>query len=160
MKIIIDNAIYIQKCDIINIDNEVPPTILSRIFEDNSDLNDLRLVGDHNKFDFIKFEDKTEVEYFKNAEWILDYNLVKNLDEQQLLQLYNTLNEEYKKFKTNNNKNSESTILLSKIVSLSHYICFIQGKYPNGEISYNLPQEVIEQNSKILKKVNNNYKKI
>ena len=160
MKIIIDNAIYIQKCDIINIDNEVPPTILSRIFEDNSDLNDLRLVGDHNKFDFIKFEDKTEVEYFKNAEWILDYNLVKNLDEQQLLQLYNTLNEEYKKFKTNNNKNSESTILLSKIVSLSHYICFIQGKYSHGETSYNLPQEVIEQNSKILKRVNNDYKKI
>ena len=56
MKIITENAAYVQK-------------------------------NDNNRYEFVKFEDKNEIEFFKNLDWMVDYNSVKDLNEEDFLNL-------------------------------------------------------------------------
>ena len=75
MKIITDNAVYVQKNDIAYLnqtDLAIPASIFMKIFGND-------IVDDNNRYEFIKFDTPEEIEYFRNIDWMIDYNEVKNL---------------------------------------------------------------------------------
>ena len=71
MKIITDNVAYVQNYDLgyimMNLDT-VPDYIYLKIFNNNEPF----FAIDENRFDFFKFENKEEIEYFKNLDFIID----------------------------------------------------------------------------------------
>lgn len=86
MKIITDRAVYVQKNDIAFLnqtDLDIPASIYLKAFGNSP----TTIIDDSNRFDFLKFDDEREIEYFRNLEWIIDYNEVKDLDEEQLMEI-------------------------------------------------------------------------
>jgi len=85
MKIITSEAVYVQKNDIgfLNqTDLPIPASIFMKVFG-----NGVTIIDNSNRFEFVKFEEKSEIEFFKNQDWIVDYDLVKDLDESQIIEL-------------------------------------------------------------------------
>lgn len=85
MKIITNEAVYVQKNDIgfLNqTDLQIPASIFMKVFG-----NRVTVINDSNRFEFVKFEEESEIEFFRSLDWIVDYNLVKNLDESQIIEL-------------------------------------------------------------------------
>lgn len=85
MKIITENAAYVQKNDMVFLnqtDLPIPATIFMKTFGQG-----ITIIDNSNRFDFIKFEDPSEIEYFRNLDWMIDYNDVKDLDESALIEL-------------------------------------------------------------------------
>ena len=75
MKIITENSIFVQRNDItyLNQSNlEVPTSIFG---------NGVSTTCNVNKYDFIEFKEKEEIDFFKNIDWLIDYNEVKDLSD-------------------------------------------------------------------------------
>lgn len=84
MKIITDNAVYVEKNDIAFLattNSEIPKSIFMKIFKNGS------FCYNNNKWSFLKFEGKESIEYFKQLDWIIDYNDVRNLSEEEFIQI-------------------------------------------------------------------------
>lgn len=82
MKIITNTAVYVQKIDLEFLKyrlHSLPQTISSKIFENNK-LD----VDDFDKYDFFKFEDKNDIEFFKGIDWLIDYNSIKDLPTEEI----------------------------------------------------------------------------
>lgn len=85
MKIITSEAVYVQKNDIgfLNqTDLPIPASIFLKAFG-----NGITIIDNSNRFEFVKFEEESEIEFFKNLDWIVDYDSVKDLDESQIIEL-------------------------------------------------------------------------
>ena len=83
MKIIDKTAVYVQKKD------------LKFIYVNNLPITEevaLRLVSnpminDSNQYEFEKFEDKETIKYFKNLDWIIEYDKIKYYTEDELIEI-------------------------------------------------------------------------
>ena len=87
MKIFKDNAVFVQKNDIgflSESDLSIPYSIFMKVFEDG-----ITVIDDSNRFQFVKFDDELEVDFFRKLDWIIDYNLVKDLSEKQIKSMMN-----------------------------------------------------------------------
>ncbi len=85
MKILKENKVYVQKNDMAYInstDLPIPASIYMRVFG-----RGITIIDDSNRYEFIEFTKPEEVEYFKSLDWIVDYNAVKDLTEEELIQL-------------------------------------------------------------------------
>ena len=85
MKIITHNAVYVQKNDIVNLnqtDLEIPTSIFIKIFG-----RGIVIIDDSNRYEFIKFDAPEEIEFFRSIDWIIDYNEVKDLSEEEIIAL-------------------------------------------------------------------------
>ena len=75
-------TVYVQMQDIMYLLNEtdmpIPATILKNFFIG------VTIVTDKNRFDFVRFEDEHEVEFFKKIEFIIDFDQYKGLTEKQI----------------------------------------------------------------------------
>ena len=107
MKIITKNAAYVQKNDIAYLYHtniEIPASIFIKVFG-----KDIVIIDDNNRYEFEKFEDANEIEFFSKLDWIVDYNLVKDLSVDQIIevgkQLAQTKNQIAKKFNAMSQKN-------------------------------------------------------
>ena len=92
MKIFTNNAVYVQKNDIayLNTTNlEIPVSIYTKLFQ-----NGLIMINDKNRYEFVKYDRDIEINFFKNIDWIIDYNNIKNLNENELNELGDRLLEE------------------------------------------------------------------
>ena len=70
MKIITDNAVYVQKNDIAYLyssDLEMPVSVFMKVFGKGD-----TIIDDSNRYDFVKFEDESEIVFFKGLDWIID----------------------------------------------------------------------------------------
>lgn len=77
MKIIKDNAIYVQKNDIgfLNqTDLEIPMSIYLKVFG-----NGIVVINNKNKYEFVKFDEEVEIRFFKEQNCIIDYDTIKDL---------------------------------------------------------------------------------
>lgn len=77
MKIIEDNAVYVQKIDLEFIKYRLrllPKSISLKTF-DSSELD----MDDYSDYDFFKFEDPEDIEFFRSIDWIIDYTPLKDL---------------------------------------------------------------------------------
>lgn len=92
MKIITDDAVYVQKNDIAYLnqtDLAIPASIFMKIFG-----NDIVIIDDNNRYEFVKFDTPEEIEYFRNIDWMIDYNEVKDLSEGETIALGQSIAEE------------------------------------------------------------------
>ena len=147
MKIITDNAVYVQKNDIAYLyssDLEMPVSVFMKVFGKGD-----TIIDDSNRYDFVKFEDESDREFFKGLDWIIDYNEVKNLSEEQIVGLLNNIGDAQQKVVITFNSMSEEErrahsdmvtqceLLEFKFYSLRDILWFKQ-----GHISMKLPEGI------------------
>ena len=85
MKIITENAVYVQKNDIAYLhhtDLPIPASIFMKVFG-----NGIVIINDDNRYEFEKFEDPSEIEFFNGLDWIIDYNSVKDLSDDEIIEM-------------------------------------------------------------------------
>ena len=75
-------VVYVQMQDIMYLSNGTDIPIPASIFE--KVLNGVNVVTDENRFEFIRFELEDEVKFFKDLEFIIDYDNYKELTNKQL----------------------------------------------------------------------------
>lgn len=111
------------------------------------------IIDDSNRYEFVEFNTPKEIEFFKGIDWMIDYNEVKDLSEEETFELGQSILEEKnaiaKKFNSmskeekekNRNMISQCKLLDFKIYSLRDFLWFKQGqikmKLPNGVDSPN-----------------------
>lgn len=164
MKIITDSAVYVQKNDIAYLsssDLAIPASIFMKILD-----NGKFIVNDSNRYDFIKFEEESEIEYFKGLDWIIDYNEVKDLSDEEIIELGQGIGKEREEIANTFNSMSKEEkrksadmitkcyLLDFKFYSLRDILWFKQ-----GHIKMKLPNE-LDKKSFIKKIFNKNRNKI
>ena len=137
MKIITNDAAYIQLNDITYLnqtDLPIPASIFTKVYG-----NGLFYVGDDNRYNFMKFDEESEIEFFKGIDWMIDFNSVKDLNEEETISLGQSIAEEKntiaKKFNAMTDKEKEKNIdmvtqcelLDFKMYSLRDVLWFKQG---------------------------------
>ena len=86
MKIITENAVYVQKNDLgfLNQTNlAIPASIFMKVFG-----NGITIIDDSNRYEFVRFEEESEIDFFKEQDWIVDYNSVKDLGEAEIKEIF------------------------------------------------------------------------
>lgn len=84
MKVLKDNKIYVQKNDMAYLNSsglDIPASIFMKVFGQG-----ITIIDNSNRYEFIEFTKPEEVEFFKGVDWIVDYNEVKNLSEEELIE--------------------------------------------------------------------------
>ena len=92
MKVIYDNCVYVQKNDLAYLeasDLPIPASVFTRVFG-----NGITIIDDRNRYDFVLFKEKAEIDFFKGLDWMVDYNELKNLSEEEIIKLAENTNEE------------------------------------------------------------------
>ncbi len=86
MKIITEDAVYLQKEDIAYFNQFL------NTYEDKNDIpkfmrlfrHEIFILTEKNRYDFVEFRNKEEIEYIKTIEWIIDYNNTKDMTIEQI----------------------------------------------------------------------------
>lgn len=92
MKIITDNAVYVQKNDIAffnRTDLLIPASIFMKVFG-----NGVVIIDDSNRYEFVEFNTPEEIKFFKMIDWIIDYDEVKDLSEEEIIALAQNIADE------------------------------------------------------------------
>ena len=165
MKIITDDAVYVQKNDFAYLNHSelsIPASIFLKVCESG-----VFIVCDENRYDFIKFSEPHEIEFFKDIDWIIDYNDVKDLSLEDIVEVANKINDERRelalKFNPMSPEEKEKNVdmyyrseyLNYKFLSLRDYVWFRQ-----GHLKFDLPEGVLYPESEfddtIIRNSNNN----
>ena len=148
MKIITDNAVYIQNKDIIylsRINVPVPSSLFKQIYND-----DIVIIDDLNGNGFVKLDKDSEIQFFKSLDWIVDYQKVKDLniddfkklkqkiinEKNQIANQYNSMSD--KERKENINIVNRFDLLEYKLQSLKEIL-----NYKLGQLDIKMPKEVL-----------------
>ena len=152
MKIITDNATYVQRNDIAYLnqtDFKIPASIFLKTYQAG-----IHYTDDTNRYEFVKFDQPNEIEFFKKMDWILDYNQVKNLAVDDLFLLELQWTEEMDRIAINFNHMSKAqqaqhqdmitryNLLEFRSLSLEDYI-----RFREGNLEMSLPEEVSKEES-------------
>ena len=147
MKIFINDCVFVQKGDVAYLNSycfPIPISIYEKVFDKG-----IIIINDNNRFDFIKFDEKREIEFFKCIDWIADFDELKNLscdrinelcekvsnERQKIILTYNSLPiSEKKEYIDMFNK---IELLECKLNSLRNFLLF-----KLGDISMRLPDGV------------------
>lgn len=155
MKIITDDAAYVQKNDIAYLnqtDLDIPASIYLKACETGT-----FIVDDSNRYEFIRFNKSDEIQFFKNQDWILDYNQVKDMTEDELIEYgeriitqYNELAETFNALSEqeriqNTELDMRCDLLGFKIFSLHDFIF-----YRKGLLEMQLPSELPKESPFII----------
>lgn len=147
MKIVTYNAVYVQKNDLVYL-NYVCKTDLISIPKKIE--NDIELIDSDNGFEFVKFREKSEIEYFKGLDWIIDYNEIKGLSIESVIKIWLCIAEEkslvsmhYNEIPKEEQINYQNMFKKCKILDLKMYnllrdIIWLK----NGNISLKLPKDI------------------
>ena len=148
MKIITKNAAFVQKSDIIQLNlynaEKLNPTFMkvfgnSIIIFDNCNINE-----------FVEFNEQKEIEFFKNTDWIIDYNEIKKLSEEEIFDLARSIIKEkntiFQKLSTMTNEEREQNtnlvtdyeFLQFKLTSLQDALWLKKG-HKKGHIHIDIP---------------------
>lgn len=74
-------TVYVQMQDIMHLnqsDMPIPASIYTKVF------TGITIVDDSNRFDFVSFDEEHEVKFFKDLEFVIDYDQYKELTDEQL----------------------------------------------------------------------------
>lgn len=85
MKILKDNKIFVQKNDMAYLNSsglDIPASIFIKVFG-----HGVTIIDNHNRYEFIEFVEPSEVEFFQNIDWIVDYNAIKNMSEEEIISI-------------------------------------------------------------------------
>ena len=147
MKIITNDKVYVQKGDLAfltHTDLPIPASIFMKVFGDG-----IVIIDNGNRFEFVKFENVDEIEFFRKLDWIIEYNSVKDLSEDEIIELGKSIAEEKNNIAKKYNamsleerkKNSylvdECEMLEFKMFSLRDTLWFMQ-----GQLKFVLPEGI------------------
>ena len=148
MKILKDNKIYVQKNDMAYLNSSdlpIPGSIFMKVFGQG-----ITIIDDSNRYEFIEFTKPEEVEFFRSLDWIVDYDSVKDLTEEEIIELGQSVaaerNNRAKKFNAMSEAKrkqqyasvmAELELLDFKMYTLRDIIMF-----KNGELEFTLPDGV------------------
>ena len=157
MKIITNGKVYVQKSDIayLNSTNLANATaVVTKMFGPG-----YVIINDKNKNEFIEYNNPNAIAFFKDIEYILDYDEVKYLDEEELIKLYNNyVNKKNNIAKEYNNMSREEKLenknLLDESKEIDHMLLSIKDYllYKKGELILRLP--IKDKNKKKIKTKN------
>lgn len=169
MKIITQDAAYVQMYDMMFLhetDIPMPYSIFLKVFG-----QEITIVNDSNRYDFVKFEEPSEIEYFNDIDWIVDYNSVKDLSKRQIRRLIKKTKEEQKSIAENynplpNEEKAKKSEMVSRYDELAYKSYGLNSmlKLKQGRIEMTLPEGIeyptdhnttIESTIKKLIKTNN-----
>ena len=96
MKIFANNKAYVQNNDLAYLMRgaegiSIPASIFNKVF------GKVFIVTDENRYDFIEFSEPAEIEFFKECDWMVDYNAFDNMTEEEIIQIVCKINEERNK---------------------------------------------------------------
>ena len=142
-----NEVVYVQMQDIIYISNEIdisiPASIFTKVF------TGVTIVDDSNRFDFVKFDKKHEVKFFKDLDFILDYDKYKDLSDEDFekegQKLIDKANEIAKKWNSMNEKEREKNYsILEEHEKISYMLGFMGeiGAVRHGKRSMPFPKFV------------------
>lgn len=155
MKIITNDAAYVQKNDIAYLnqtDLDIPASIYLKACETGT-----FIVDDSNRYELIRFNKPDEIQFFKNQDWILDYNQVKDKTEDELIEYceriitqYNELAETFNALSEqeqmqNTELDMQCDLLAFKLFSLQEFIF-----YRKGLLEMQLPSELPKESPFII----------
>ena len=147
MKIITENAVYVQKNDIAYLnytDLPIPASIFMQVFG-----NGTVIINNNNRYEFEKFEDNSEIEFFKGLDWIVDYNSVKDLSDAEIIEMgqsiaqsKNQIAQQFNSMSENERKKNlkmitQYELLDFKMHSLKDILWFKQ-----GHLKITLPEDI------------------
>lgn len=81
-------AVYVQMQDIMHLnhsDMPIPASIYTKVY------TGVVIVDNSNRFNFVKFDEEHEVKFFKELEFVIDYDQYKDLTDEQLKEEYQKL---------------------------------------------------------------------
>lgn len=91
IKIIANDAIYVQKIDIAYLDASnlpIPASIFMKTVAKGMTINE------NNKYDFIRFDEASEIEYFKGLDCIIDCDVANGLSEEEIIEAMENVQKE------------------------------------------------------------------
>ena len=106
MKIFANNKAYIQKNDLAYFMRgtegiPIPSSIIDKVFGQTF------IVTDENRYEFVEFSSKEEIEFFKKCDWMVDYNLFDGLTEEEIVEYGCQINSERNKIAASFNELSD-----------------------------------------------------
>ena len=143
MKVYMRDAVYVQKNDLaflLKSGVQFPLLIYMKAFEILSEK-----IDDNNRYDFIKFEGEDEISFFDSLDWIIDYDNVKDLDEDEIIRMgANIQGEQQKLLDTYNSlsddeKSSSDLAIKANILSYKYYSLRDLYLFRKGVIKMTLP---------------------
>lgn len=136
MKIITDNAVYVQKNDIaylINTDLAIPASIF------------MKVVG----IGIVSIDDNNKYEFFKGVDWMIDYNEVKDLSEEETIALGQSIAEEknniaqrFNSMKPEERKENMNMVFQCELLDFKMYSLRDVLWFKQGHIKMELPEGV------------------
>ena len=145
MKIITDTAAYVQKIDLEFFKyrlHSLPQSISSKVFE-NSELD----IDEFNKYDFFKFEDMDDIEFFKRIDWIIDYDSVRYLTIQEITKMGRTYVEKREQITeklysmTDEDEEYNATLLQYKLIHYQITSLTDISDFKSGRLKITLPDD-------------------
>lgn len=156
MKILKDNKIYVQKNDMAYLNSSglsIPASIFLKVFG-----HGINIIDNSNRYEFIEFTDPKEIEFFQGQDWIVDYDAVKDLTEEEILQLGQAVAAEKKrradefnaKLKKYRQENYESVIAGLDLLDFKMYSLRDIIMFKKGELDFPLPVGVERPSQSII----------
>ena len=125
-------VVYVQMQDIMHLINQsdlpVPVSIYTKVF------TGVTIVNDSNRFDFVRFDEEHEVSFFRDLEFVIDYDKYKDLTDEQLEEESQKLavkaNEIAKKWNNmSEEERKQNTNLLQEHENLGYMLNFLSEIY-------------------------------
>lgn len=93
MKIFTNNKVYVQNNDLAYFMHftegvSIPSSIFNRVF------GNVFIVTDQNRYEFQEFSLPEEIEFFKNCDWMVDYNSFNGMNDEEIVQCGVQINDE------------------------------------------------------------------
>lgn len=149
MKIFVNDKVYVQNNDLAYFMRgvngmKVPSSIFNKVF------GDIFIVNNENRYDFVEFTSPQEVEFFKNCDWIVDYDTLNQMNDDEIIKYGTQINEERNKTAKRFNALSEEQrkdlymqasikmdLLEYKLYSVRDFLLHRQ-----GHLDFPLPEDV------------------
>lgn len=128
--------------------------------------NGIVIIDDSNRYEFEKFEDDSEIEFFKGLDWIVDYNSVKDLSDDEIIELGQSIaqsrNQIAQQFNSmSENERKENFDMVTQCELLDFKICSLRDIlwFKQGYLKMTLPEDVDYQ-KKFVQKDENGMQKL
>lgn len=145
MKIITDKVAYIQKNDL-NFLHLSEVTKTASIYLSVFDWGKTRIT-DANRNEFYKFEKSEDIEYFKSLDWMVDYDEIKDLSDEELVNMGRAISIEKNKMGVEFNEMSIKERMNDSDIALRHKVLDFKMKslidvilYKRGELTFEFPE--------------------
>ena len=171
MKIIRKDVAYVQNNDIARLmhsSSMIPASLFDSLFSTGC-----FIVVDENRYDFVEFRNEEDIEFFEGIDWIVDYDELNKLSDEQLEELGNKIVNEQNNIADAYNfmtqfERKKNQHLIEKYEKLEHQLNSISAfaLFRRGKIEMTLPEEIIPNKAeekkdakKLLKSLFNRKKK-